>query len=275
MKHSIYGSRRGWVTWSMSRLGVMIAVAVILLMLFTVYRYVSCVNASDSANKAAEDMRFALVSAYSSPVGLESKYSLPAKIENRPYNLTLFGEGKKGLLVNVVGTRCGVSPGGALFNMLLVSYPKNAKNQTEENVTLVIQNTRAGLRIIKKDDCSECISVDDIHYDAGGPHVKDEEDLNDEYVIFRNLCAKTCDLSGWTVKDGMEKRDPYVFSGYVMAASGTTILHSGAGTDSQEHLYWDSRQTPNPAIWNNVGGDTLYLRDANGIICQEYSYIVP
>lgn len=259
----------------MSRLGVMIAVVVILLMLFTVYRYVSCVNASDSANKAAEDLRFALVSAYSSPVGLESEYSLPAKIENHIYNLTIFGEGKKGLLVNVWGTRCGVSPGGAVFNIPLVSYPKNAKDQTEENVTLVIQNTRTGLKIVKKDDCSECIAVDEIHYDAGGPHVKDEDDLNDEYVIFQNHCDRPCDLSGWTVKDGMEKRVPYVFPGYVMDASGTAILHSGPGTDSQEDFYWDSQQKPNPAIWNNLGGDTLYLRDANGIICVEYSYAVP
>lgn len=258
----------------MSRLGVMIAVAVLFLMLFAVYRYVSCVNASDSANKAAEDFRFALVSAYSSPVGIESDYPLPARIENRQYNLTIFGGEKKGLIVSICATRCGVSSGGASFNMPLAYYPKNAKNQTEENVTLVIQNTRSGLRIVKKDACAGCIFVDSIHYDAGGPHVEDRLELNDEYVIFRNQCAADCDMSGWTVKDGLESRIPYVFSNYTLAAAATVMLHSGAGTDSSEHLYWDSRLNPNPAIWNNMGGDTLYLTDENGVIITEYSYVV-
>ena len=57
------------------------------------------------------------------------------------------------------------------------------------------------------------------------------------------------------------------FKDFELKPEKEVILHSGTGTDSDEKLYWNSRQP----IWNNKH-DTLYLRDCNGLLIYLYDY---
>ena len=101
----------------------------------------------------------------------------------------------------------------------------------------------------------DALVIDTIHADAAGD---DRENLNDEYVVFRNTGTEPLDLSGWTVTDAVDKT--YTFSeGYTLAADATVTLHTGSGTDNATHLYWDYGSP----VWNN-GGDTVTVRNSDG-----------
>ena len=106
-----------------------------------------------------------------------------------------------------------------------------------------------------------CLMVE-FHYNARG---NDNDNLNDEYVIFKNLCADAIDMTGWKVRD--ENGNSFYFPQFVLCSSCLAVLHSGFGEDSGNNLYWKS----NIAIWNN-DGDTLWLYDENGKLILRESY---
>lgn len=107
-----------------------------------------------------------------------------------------------------------------------------------------------------------CIEVSFLNYDAAG---NDNENLNDEYATFRNVCDNTVSLSSWTVKD--EGKNIYTFGKFALEGEAEITLHSGKGTDGNGALYWGS----GIAIWNNAG-DTLFLRNEKGSLVLSYSY---
>lgn len=108
---------------------------------------------------------------------------------------------------------------------------------------------------------SSCIYAK-INYNAKGD---DNENLNDEFIIFKNLCDYEIDMNNWLVKD--EQGNKYTFTKFVLLPGHIVTLYSGSGIDTDSQLYWNSKKP----IWNNEG-DTLYLRDAKGkmIIKQTY-----
>ncbi len=108
---------------------------------------------------------------------------------------------------------------------------------------------------------NNCISIINFHYDAIGD---DNQNLNDEYVVFKNKCD-SIDLDSWNVKD--EATHKYTFKNFVFDADSTFTLYTGSGKDTSDELYWNSKS----AIWNNAG-DTLFLRDKNGGLVLTYSY---
>jgi micrococcal nuclease len=101
-----------------------------------------------------------------------------------------------------------------------------------------------------------------INCDAEGD---DRINLNGEYVIFKNKNDFDINLGGWTVKD--LSTNIYDFEKIIFKSGSNLILFSGKGNDSENKLYWKSIKP----IWNN-DHDTLYLRDAEGLIVQLYSY---
>jgi len=262
---------RGWVVWSFSRLGVMLVVLALMLLLFMVYRYVSCINASDSANQAAGDLTSEIVRVYAAPIGMQATYKMPQNISGKDYEASIIDG--LGVIIRVPDTRCGEASGGAVLNVPFISHPSPIKNLSDGETTLVIRNLDSGVLIGQLDDCGECVKVSELHYDASGPHIDDDLDLNDEYVVFENACDKDCDLSGWSVKDRMVTRTRYLFSLFTLKPHDQVTLHSGSGTDTGSDLFWESRLMPNPSIWNN-DGDTLYLRDSFGYLVLEYAYTV-
>ncbi len=107
------------------------------------------------------------------------------------------------------------------------------------------------------------VVVERVHADAEG---NDNENLNDEYVVFANRNDTALALGGWTVSDevGHTYRIP---DGVTLEPGATLTLHTGDGPDSESDLYWGA----NSAIWNN-GGDTVIVRDANGAVVIEHPY---
>lgn len=108
----------------------------------------------------------------------------------------------------------------------------------------------------------ECIAVAEFHYDAEG---NDNNNLNDEYVVFENACEEAFSLAGWKAKDSANKA--YSFPSISLASEARIVLHTGKGANNGTDLFWGSSQ----GIWNN-GGDTLYLQDPDGSIALEYPY---
>mgnify|MGYP006273134007 FL=1 len=107
------------------------------------------------------------------------------------------------------------------------------------------------------------IAVVRIHPDAAG---NDNENLNDEYVVFRNEGAETVDLSGWSVTDAAGKT--YTFPpGTTLEPGAELTLRTGTGTDGDATVYWGRGS----AVWNN-GGDTITLRGDDGVVVLERRY---
>jgi micrococcal nuclease len=99
-----------------------------------------------------------------------------------------------------------------------------------------------------------CISIFYFRYNAKGD---DRDNVNDEYIEFRNKCAYDVDLTGWTVED--KAGHIYIFPNFIVPDKTKFTLHTGKGTDTANRLYWN-RNTP---IWNN-GGDALTMKMQNG-----------
>lgn len=102
-----------------------------------------------------------------------------------------------------------------------------------------------------------------VHEDAAG---NDHENLNDEYVEFKNTGEHAMDLTGWTVED--EADHTYHFpNGFTVEAGATVTLYTGSGDDTGSELYWGSER----AIWNN-DGDTIFVYDENANLVIKEGY---
>jgi len=102
-----------------------------------------------------------------------------------------------------------------------------------------------------------------IHEDAAG---SDHENLNDEYIEFKNTGDQPLDLTGWTVEDDADHT--YHFpDGFTPEPGAVVTLRTGSGSDTETELYWGSGR----AVWNN-GGDTIIVTDENGNVVIEREY---
>lgn len=107
------------------------------------------------------------------------------------------------------------------------------------------------------------LAVAAVHADAAGD---DNENLGDEYVVFRNDGDDRLDLSGWTVRD--EAGHTYsVPDGVTLDPGATVTLRTGSGADTETTLYWGR----DGAVWNN-GGDTVTVLDDEGRVVARESY---
>ncbi|MCK4736650.1 MAG: lamin tail domain-containing protein, partial [Methanophagales archaeon] len=91
------------------------------------------------------------------------------------------------------------------------------------------------------------------HYDAAG---NDHYNLNDEYIVLKNIGGTSINLERWVIKD--KENHTYVFPSFELLPGATVTIRTGSGTNTATDLYWGSKR----AIWNNKG-DTVYLYDAN------------
>lgn len=110
---------------------------------------------------------------------------------------------------------------------------------------------------------SSPLRVVSVNADAAGD---DHANLDDEYVTFRNAGEEPLDLTGWTVSD--EAGHAYRFpEGFTLEPGATVTLHTGAGRDTEDALYWGSEG----AVWNN-DGDTVVVTNATGAEVVRYRY---
>jgi len=104
-----------------------------------------------------------------------------------------------------------------------------------------------------------------VHYDAGGPNVRDTEVLNDEYVVLKNKGSTAVNLKGWFIMD--EANHKYYFPSVILQPGQEIVLHTGKGSNTANDLYWGSGR----AIWNN-DHDTAYLYNAQAQLVDEFSW---
>ncbi|WP_348607739.1 lamin tail domain-containing protein [Halobaculum rarum] len=84
------------------------------------------------------------------------------------------------------------------------------------------------------------------------------DDVEDEYVTFRNTGDETLNLSGWVVENEDGKR--FVFpNGFTLDAGQNVTVHSGRGSDADTEVYWGATS----AVWDD-DGDTITVRTADG-----------
>ena len=107
------------------------------------------------------------------------------------------------------------------------------------------------------------LAVAIINADAEGD---DRENLNDEYVIFRNDGDSSLELTGWTVSDEAGKTYQ-IPDGFTLDPGATVTLHTGSGTDAKTDLYWDAGRP----VWNN-DGDTVTVTTSEGEVVVEETY---
>ena len=105
------------------------------------------------------------------------------------------------------------------------------------------------------------LEIVSIHSNAEG---NDNNNLNDEYVVFKALVAGT--LAGYAVEDQTGHR--YDFPDRVFQKGQAFTLHTGSGTDTQTDLYWNMSKS---AVWNN-DGDTVKVLDPQGHVVLNRDY---
>lgn len=95
--------------------------------------------------------------------------------------------------------------------------------------------------------------LDEIHEASGlGDNVEDE------YVTFRNTSDEALSLSGWIVETEDEQR--FVFPDRFTLDSGQNVtVHSGRGSDTETDVYWGTTGE----VWDD-DGDTITVRTADG-----------
>ena len=105
--------------------------------------------------------------------------------------------------------------------------------------------------------------VETINADAAGAEA---ENLNDEYVTFRNAGNEPLDLSGYTVADAAGRTHTFA-DGVVVEPGATLTLHTGSGTGTTTDRYWNASSP----VWNN-DGDTVIMTAPDGTVVLEVTY---
>lgn len=92
-----------------------------------------------------------------------------------------------------------------------------------------------------------------------------EDDPMAEYVVLENRTDASLELEGWTVRDAANHQ--YTFGDVTLSPRERVTLHTGAGSDDEDTVYWDA---PTP-IWNNAA-DVISVYDAADELVVERSY---
>ncbi|WP_324665227.1 lamin tail domain-containing protein [Haloarcula sediminis] len=106
------------------------------------------------------------------------------------------------------------------------------------------------------------LALVEIHEDAAG---NDNENLNDEYLVFANRGDSELNLTGWTVTDAAGRN--HTFRNYSLAPGERVTLYTGSGTDNRTARYWGA----SGAVWNN-DGDTVTVRTSGGAVALRRAY---
>ena len=101
------------------------------------------------------------------------------------------------------------------------------------------------------------VKIVKVSYDSPGSDYGSNASLNDEWIRLKNTGSHSRQLRGWKISD--IAGHAYRFGSFRLRAGRTVSLHTGSGSDSRKHVYWDSGWY----IWNN-DGDTARLKKPSG-----------
>jgi hypothetical protein len=91
------------------------------------------------------------------------------------------------------------------------------------------------------------------------------EDLPGEAVLLRNRGDAGQDMTGWTLSD--LSGHTFVFPAFRLAPGEAVRVWTRKGISTATDLYWGRTA----AVWTNIG-DRARLRDASGVLVDEYAY---
>jgi hypothetical protein len=91
-----------------------------------------------------------------------------------------------------------------------------------------------------KDKCAGCVVL---------------KEIKNQTVVLENNCGFKCNLTNWRIKD--EGRKNFYFGNFFLDKNVSIIV--GNGVNSKDKLFWKGESY----VWT-AGGDTLFLRDAQG-----------
>ncbi|MDY6780525.1 MAG: lamin tail domain-containing protein, partial [Halobacteria archaeon] len=168
--------------------------------------------------------------------------------------------------------------GGGLFNLRLVreGYARALDGGYSESDSFLswekqAQRSRKGLWECAPGGAFEPkgrLIITEVHADAQGT---DQENLNDEYIVFKNVGNAPLDMSTWVVRN--QNSRTYTFpEGYVLGVDETVTLHSGSNPrfkipENASDVYWGSLS---PVLPNDGGTITVKDSQYNPVLKKEY-----
>ena len=146
-------------------------------------------------------------------------------------------------------------------------YPPNTLRQSELDEAAASAR-RAGRGMWAPDACGPPtgvkMEITEIRWNPPGP---DEDDLNGEYVVLRNLSDQPARLEGFTLRDTSSVNRFRFPDGWTLPGGAEATIRTGHGPDGRNTLYWGS----DLPIWNN-NGDAALLQDPSGNIIAHRPY---
>lgn len=104
-----------------------------------------------------------------------------------------------------------------------------------------------------------------IQYDSPGTDTRTNTSLNAEFVDIHNNGTVKLQLKGYRLKDNTGYT--YTFGSYTVAAGKTVRVHTGKGSTSGAHVYWNRGSY----VWNNTG-DKARLYKPSGSLQDSCSW---
>jgi hypothetical protein len=101
------------------------------------------------------------------------------------------------------------------------------------------------------------IKIVKVYYDSPGSDYGSNASLNNEWIRLKNTGSHSRQLRDWKIKD--TAGHTYWFNSLRLRPGRTVTVHTGSGSDSRRHVYWDSGWY----IWNN-DGDKARLKKPSG-----------
>ena len=107
----------------------------------------------------------------------------------------------------------------------------------------------------------------EISFVVANPAGRDDENLNEEYVVLANPTAQDIDLSNWILRDSSTVHRFTFPEGSMLLANDGLVVRSGCGDNRDKEFFWCSEGP----IWDN-GGDEAFLLTPTGAIAATLEY---
>ena len=114
-------------------------------------------------------------------------------------------------------------------------------------------------------EAASTVRIYKVYVNSPGSDTRTNTSLNAEYVQIKNYSSTAKYITGWTVRDITGYT--YKFPTTRIAAGATVVLHTGKGTNSGAHRYWQRGSY----VWNN-DGDKAWLKNSSGTVMHTCSW---
>jgi len=97
------------------------------------------------------------------------------------------------------------------------------------------------------------------------PPGRDDENLDQEFVVIANAGTEPLDLDGWQVRDE-STGNRFVFDDRWLAPGDELVLVTGCGQDSDREVFWCSEYP----VWSNQGETVLVLAPDGAVAAHRF-----